>query len=238
MSFSALVIIVSFCFSQATGQQKTLISFMGAPGAGKGTLAGKCVTELKYGSLSVGNILREEIAKGTPLGKEAECINQGKFASDELVTKIVESWLEENLAKIDTIILDGFPRTACQAQLFLDLLHAKFSNVSFRVIELVSGESVVTQRLASRLVCEKCQMPESTAFLQDPTKLICATCGGNLIKRADDKAEFVPDRLKTHAQHAESLLELHNKAQVKIDRIFVENKTPQQVFDEFKKLTR
>ena len=228
----------SFCFpkNQAIGKPKIIISFMGAPGAGKGTLAAKCIKELKYTSLSVGNLLREAITQGTSLGKEVECIKEGKLVSDELVTAIVEAWLTENFAKIDTLIFDGFPRTARQAELFFNLLHTKFNNTSFRFINFVITDEAVVRRLAGRLVCEKCQVPESRAFLKDSTKLICGVCGGNLIKREDDKAEVVRDRLKVYAEHAKSLFDVQKRADVKIDYIDVENKTPQQVFNEFKEL--
>lgn len=231
-------VISSFCFSsnQVAGKPKTIISFMGAPGAGKGTLAAKCINELKYTSLSVGNLMREEIAQGTPLGKKVECIKDGKFVSDELVTAIVEAWLTENIDKIDTVILDGFPRTAPQAELFLNLLRTKFNNISFRFIDLMVTDETVVRRLADRLVCEKCQMPESQTFFKGSTKLICGTCGGNLIKREDDKAEIVRDRLKTYAGHEKLLLDFQKRTHVEIDHIDVENKTPQQVFNEFKEL--
>ena len=242
--FSAVLFIVIsfvanfFCFTnnQAASQPQTIISFMGAPGAGKGTLAEKCIKELKYTSFSVGNLLREEIAKGTVLGKKVECIKNGKLASDELVTEVIELWLTENLAKIDTLILDGFPRTARQAVLFSNLLRTKFNNISFRVIDLRVTDKTVVQRIANRLVCEKCQGPESRAFLKDATKLICEMCGGKLIKREDDKEEVVRDRLKVYVQHADLLLDAYKKADVKINHIDTEKKTPQQVFEALKEL--
>lgn len=230
--FIALSLIINF----SNVQTKTMISFMGAPGAGKGTLAGKCITELKYTSLSVGNLLREEIAKGTALGKKAECIKTGKLASDELVVELVKSWLISNLAKTETIILDGFPRTAHQAELFLNLLHTKFNDVSLRVIDLKVSDQTVIQRISNRLVCEKCQEPTSQASLKDATKLVCAMCEGKLIKREDDKEKVVRDRLKVYVEHAELLRNVHKRTNVRIDCIDIENKTPQQVFEAFKEL--
>lgn len=209
---------------------------MGSPGSGKGTLAGKCIKELKYTSLSVGNLLREEIAQRTPLGKKVECIKEGKFVSDELVMELVEAWLTKNLTKIDTLILDGFPRTARQAELFLDLLRTQFNNISFRVINLIVTDETAVHRLADRLVCEKCQEPESYQLLKNPTKLTCEMCGSNLIKRDDDKEEVVRNRLKVSAQHTKLLLDVYTKADVRTDSIDVEKKASQHIFDEFKEL--
>jgi adenylate kinase len=236
--FTIMLFVVNFSYfqdSQAVGQSQTIISFMGAPGSGKGTLAGKCIKELKYTSFSVGNLLREEIAKGTPLGKKVECIKEGKFISDKLVGEIVAAWLTENLPKTDTLVLDGFPRTVRQAKLFLDFMHTKFNNVSFRVVDLLVADETVVQRIADRLVCEKCQTPESRALLDNSTKLTCGMCSGNLIKREDDKEEVVRERLKIYAEHAKLLLDVYKKADVKIDSICVVRKTPRQVFDELKK---
>ena len=97
-------------------------------------------------------------------------------------------------------------------------------------------DATVVQRIADRLVCEKCQEPESRTLLKDTPKLICKSCGGNLIKRADDREEVVRGRLKVYAGHADALLDVYHKAGIKIDCLNVENKTPQQVFAAFKEL--
>ena len=235
--FVAISVVANlFCFHRcfALGKPKTVISFLGAPGAGKGTLAEQCIKKLNYTSLSVGNLMREAITQGTPLGKQVACINEGKFVSDELVTAIIEAWFTENLDKIDTLILDGFPRTAGQAGLFLNLLSTKFNNISFRVFDFRVTDETVVQRLADRLVCKKCQAPASRAFFKDAVSLACETCGGTMIKREDDKEEIVRSRLKAYEGYAALLFDLYKQADIKVDVISVEKKTPQQVFDEFK----
>jgi len=234
---SIVLIAGYFYFSkkQSAAQPKTILSFMGAPGSGKGTLAEKCIKDLKYKSLSTGNLLREAVAQETELGKKADIyMKEGKLVPDELVTSIVEEWLNKNLPHIRTLILDGFPRTAHQAELFLDLLRTKFNNISFRVVDLVISDETIVKRLADRLVCEKCQAPYSQQLLKDPQKLICEICGGKLIQRKDDKEEVVRNRLKVYAEHAKPLLDVYEASGIKIDQINAEGKTPQQVFDEFK----
>lgn len=230
--------IIATLFFVSANFAKTMISFMGAPGSGKGTLASRCMNELHFGSLSVGNILREEISKGTPLGKKVECINHGKFASDELVIEVVDKWLNENFGTIETLILDGFPRTSHQAELFLELLAKHFKDVSLRVINLCASDVTVTRRIVNRLVCEKCQAPTSQALQNDASISTCSICGGNLIKRADDKAEVIHGRLEVYAHHAEALNAVYDKAGIKIDEIDVNDKNPEEIFQEFKELVK
>lgn len=195
----------------------------------------KCIKEFSFKTLSTGNLLREAVAKGQDLGKQAQYyMKEGKLVPDELVTSIVQDWLNNNLIKIDTLILDGYPRTARQAELFLNLLRKKFDNVSLHVVDLIISDNTIVKRLADRLVCEKCQAPYSRKLLKDPTNLICETCGGKLIQREDDKEKVVRNRLKIYAQHATPLLDAYKSAGIQIDQIDVEGKTPQQVFEEFK----
>lgn len=239
---TAIILFIGYVYfspKKAILQPKAIFAFIGAPGSGKGTLAEKCIKELNYTSFSTGNLLREAVAQETELGKEAQSyMKEGKLVPDELVTSLVEDWLTQNLHKIDTLILNGFPRTAHQAELFLDLLRRKFKNASLRVVELLISDESIVKRLADRLVCEKCQAPYSRKLLKDPTKLTCEICGGKLIQREDDKEEVVRQRLKLYKVHAGPLLDTYKAAGIQIDQINVEDKTPQQVFDEFKDLLK
>jgi len=226
-------------YSQKRPHIKTIFTFIGAPGSGKGTLAEQCVKKLGFTTLSPGNLLREAVARGDELGKQIQVyMKEGKLVSDELVTSIVANWLSKNIPNIDILILDGFPRTVRQAELFLELLRTKFTNASLRVIELIIPDEVIIKRLADRLVCEKCQAPYSRKLLKDPTILICESCGGKLIQREDDKEEIVCGRLKIYAEHAKPLLDIYRAVGLAIDQLNVEGKSPQQVFHDFKKLLK
>jgi len=234
---TVLLIFSYFYFSnkKIDSQPKTIIGFMGAPGSGKGTLSEKCIKELKYNALSTGNLLRKAIAEKTGLGKDAQkYIKDGKLVPDNLVISIVQDWLSKNLGNIETLILDGFPRTANQAELFLKLLKSKFKNVSFKVVDLEISDESIINRLSDRLICEKCQAPYSRKLLA-PGTLICEICGGKLIQRADDKEDIIRNRLKEYHEHAMPLLNVYKSSDITIDQINVENKKPQEVFEEFKK---
>lgn len=227
-----LSLVCLVCFSHSLLAQR-FISLMGAPAAGKGTLAGKCVKELGSMSLSVGNLLREEIARGTGLGKEVSCIMQGRLASDELVVSVVKAWLDRNFNDIDILILDGFPRTANQAELFVELMHERYHDVSVQVVNLRVTDETAIRRIENRLICEGCQEP---TVRTDRTELLCEFCGGKLIKRADDTEEIMLGRLEIYAKHKEALCGAYDKEKVKVNHIDVENKTPQEIFEEFKEI--
>jgi adenylate kinase len=212
-----------------------MVSFMGSPGSGKGTLAQKCIKKFNCASLSVGNVLREEIAKGTELGKKVECINTGRFAADELVIEVVDAWLHENMERFDTIILDGFPRTVKQADLFLNLLNTKFKTVSFKVVNLDATDETIMYRILNRLVCEKCQ--NTTSALRVHNKLLtCKKCEGNLIKREDDTKDIIKNRFNLYAKYSNELLDFYVKSQIHVDIINAEDKSPSKIFCELEKL--
>jgi adenylate kinase len=232
----AVAALVSACgvFSQKD-KGVTILTFLGAPGSGKGTIAEQCVKDLGFATVSTGNLLREAVARGDELGKQVEgLMKEGKLVPDELITSIVESWLTRNLKDIKTLVLDGYPRTEKQAQQFLDLLKTKFPQVSLRVVEIVISDAAIINRLSDRLVCESCHAVFSRKMLNETEK--CLKCGGKLIQREDDKPEVVKERLNVYAQHAQPLLNFYKAAGVRFDQLTVEGKTVKDVFAEFKKI--
>lgn len=236
LTVAALLIVGSayFLFKKKTKPVKTIFTFMGAPGSGKGTLAELAIKGLGYTSLSTGNLLREAVAQSTELGKEAQgYMQEGKLVPDTLVMSIINDWFNKNLSTVNTLILDGFPRTQNQATLFIELLK-KFPDVSFRVLEITIPDEVIVERMANRLVCEKCQAPYSRKLLKDSS--VCEKCGGTLIQRQDDKPETVRERLKVYEQTVSPMRNVYKKAGLQIDTIDAVSKTPDQLFEEFKQL--
>jgi len=239
-----VVVALSSCgfFSEKKAEEvkeKTIFTFLGAPGSGKGTVAEQCVKDLGFATLSTGNLLRGAVARGDELGKQAEgYMKAGKLVPDELVTSMVENWLNTNMASMTTLILDGYPRTAAQADLFLKLLKTCFADVKFRVIEIAVPDDAIVNRLADRVVCENkdCQAVYSRKLMKDPTSLVCEACKGTLIRREDDKEEVVRERLKVYAEHAGALMNVYKAANVRIDSVNAENKNMAEVFAEFKKI--
>ncbi len=237
----AAVVILSICgiFSKKEKQGITVLTFLGAPGSGKGTIAEQCVKDLGFTTLSTGNLLREAVARGDELGTMAHSfMKEGKLVPDDVIAALVEQWFDANIANLKKLILDGYPRTEVQAKMFLDLLKKKYPMINLRVVEIVISDQAIIDRLADRLVCENksCQAVYSKKTLKDQAKLECARCKGPLIRREDDKEEVVKERLKVYAQHAGALLNFYRTAGVSLIQLPVEGKSPDSVFGDFKKI--
>ena len=216
-----------------------VLSFFGPPGSGKGTIASDCVKELGYKKLSTGDLLRKHIQEKTDLGNSVEKhIDAGELVPDELITDIVLDWLRENSKLFNEIILDGFPRTKKQAELFLNSLKLdEFSNIDFSVINFEISEEEVIRRISSRLVCsnKKCQAVYSTIASKPKQEGICDLCGSELIKRKDDKEEVVRERLKVFNRYKKDLLNFYKDSNQKIINFEVVTGLPKDVFEKFRK---
>lgn len=179
---------------------------LGAPGAGKGTQAELLVAKLQIPSISTGNMLREAIAKGTPLGTLAkQYIDGGNLVPDDVILGIVA----ERVAKPDCnngFILDGVPRTLAQAQA-LDAKGVKIDHV----VSLEIEDSVIEGRMTGRRVCTKCGA--SYHIVANPTKLegICDLCGSAVTTRVDDAPETVRKRLEVYHASTEILKDYYAK---------------------------
>lgn len=168
---------------------------LGAPGAGKGTQADFIKDALKVPVISTGNLLREAIALGTDLGKQAKAyMDGGNLVPDELIIGLVKEKLESHDCD-NGAIFDGFPRTVAQAEAM-----EAFSHVDIALSFEVPDEAIV-HRMAGRRTCPKCH---STYHIEgNPPKVegICDKCGETLGIRHDDSPEVVLQRLEVyHAQ--------------------------------------
>lgn len=181
--------------------------FIGPPGSGKGTVACECVKRLGWAALSTGALCREHISKRTEIGKEIDLIiKSGKLISDELITSLVDEWLTNTIDKSQGIILDGYPRTEQQVELFFDLLHTRYPHVQVQVIKFDINDETVIKRLSSRLVCQNkdCQAVYSaipSVGLAPNRVHTCDICLSQLARRLDDKPEVIHDRLIIYHQH-------------------------------------
>ena len=178
------------------------IVMLGAPGAGKGTQA-EMIAE-KYGipHISTGDIFRENIKGGTPLGVLAKSyIDKGALVPDDVVIKIVEDRLSREDCK-NGFILDGFPRTIYQAEAL-----KKIADIDV-VINLVVDDESIVKRVAGRRMC-RCGETYNVAFLNGATT--CAKCGGELYQREDDKEETVKSRLEVYHKETAPLIDYYRK---------------------------
>ena len=173
---------------------------LGAPGAGKGTQAEMLAAKLQIPTISTGNMLREAIANGTELGKQAkQTMDEGRLVSDELILSIVK----ERTAKPDCkngFILDGVPRTLAQAKA-LDAMGIQLDHV----VSLEIDDAVIEGRMTGRRVCPKCGA--SYHITANPPKKdnTCDLCGTELVIRKDDAPETVKSRLAVYHQSTEVL---------------------------------
>ena len=179
---------------------------LGAPGAGKGTQAEILVEKLGIPAISTGNMLREAMANGTPVGKQAKhYMDNGLLVPDEVILGIVA----ERVAQPDCakgFILDGVPRTLAQAE----ALEAKNVRID-HVVSIEIDDSVIEGRMTGRRVCSKCGA--SFHIVANPPKSegVCDSCGSELIIRKDDAPETVRRRLDVYHAETEVLKDFYQK---------------------------
>ena len=170
---------------------------LGAPGAGKGTQAEILVEKLGIPAISTGNMLREAMANGTPVGKQAKhYMDNGLLVPDEVILGIVA----ERVAQPDCakgFILDGVPRTLAQAE----ALEAKNVRID-HVVSIEIDDSVIEGRMTGRRVCSKCGASYHIVANPPKSEGVCDSCGSELIIRKDDAPETVRRRLDVY--HAET----------------------------------
>lgn len=193
---------------------------LGAPGAGKGTIAQPLSKNLGIPSISTGEIFRQNIREKTKLGELAKkYIDNGELVPDEIVMMIVEDRIIQPDCK-KGFILDGFPRTTIQAQAFDDMLGNREEKIA-AVINIHLDDEIIIKRLANRRVCEKCGQTYNTGYIMPKMEGICDNCGGRVLQRDDDNEETVKKRLETYRIKTQPLVEYYKKMNLLID---VDNK--------------
>jgi adenylate kinase len=180
---------------------------LGAPGAGKGTVA-KLLTKLDGSvQISTGDILRGAVQAGTELGKQAKAfMDSGGLVPDALIMGIMEKRLQEpDCAK--GFLLDGFPRTIPQAEALKALL-AKLNIKLDAAVSLEVPREVILDRLTTRRTCENPQCQAIYNVKSMPPKVAgkCDKCGSNVVQRADETEEAISKRLDTYNEKTAPLI--------------------------------
>lgn len=171
------------------------VVFTGAPGCGKGTQARILCEKTGICHLSTGEMLRAEIKKETPLGLELkEALDNGGFASDDLIIRMVEERIGQEDCK-KGFLLDGFPRTLVQAEILEEMLKAKKQKLD-AVIEIQVPDEIIMERILGRYACMKCGRGYHDKFLKPKVYGVCDECGGvEFSRRQDDNRTTVHNRL-------------------------------------------
>ena len=189
-----------------------IIIMLGAPGTGKGTVAGMLQEKLGIKQVSTGDIFRKNMKEQTELGKLAEkYISKGQLVPDDVTIKIVEDRLNEPDVQ-EGIILDGFPRTVKQAEVLDEILAEKGKKVD-KVINLTTPEEEIIERIVNRRVCSNQECKAVYNIVLNPPKVegICDKCGSKLTKRADDNEDTVMQRLKVYHDTSKELLKYYKE---------------------------
>jgi adenylate kinase len=181
------------------------IILLGPPGAGKGTQAARLQANRGMMHLSTGDMLREAVAAGTPIGLKAKAVmERGELVSDAIVSALIGERLDAAVEQ--GAIFDGFPRTRAQAEA-LDLLLTERGRRVDYVIELGVDEDELVKRIVGRFSCAKCGTGYHQVFR--PTKVagVCDVCGStNFRRRKDDNEETVRTRMTEYRAKTQPIL--------------------------------
>ena len=182
-----------------------IVILLGAPGSGKGTIAGRLASEdanLKH--VSSGDLLRGAVAKGTPAGQAAKAaMEAGQLVKDEIIAEMIKDVIAETKGDV-TMLLDGFPRNVKQAE----VLEAIKAPIKSAVLVDVPDE-IIADRIAGRRTCPKCKAGYHVKALPPKVEGICDKCGTALTIRKDDNPDTVKDRLVVYHRETEPLIKFY-----------------------------
>ena len=194
----------------------TFIVLLGPPGAGKGTQAKAISDELDLPHISSGDIFRENLNKQTKLGKVAErYINKGELVPDDVTIEMIKERLSHDDCEKGAL-LDGFPRTAAQAQA-LDSMLEDFDGKVDGVPYIKVDQPELIQRLTGRRTCPTCGSVFHVKFNPPENEGICDKDGSKLIQREDDKVDTVTNRIRVYHEQTQPLIDYYRDKGILIE---------------------
>ena len=181
---------------------------LGAPGAGKGTVAKRLTEQGGSVQISTGDILRGAVAAGTELGKQAEAfMKAGDLVPDDLIMGIMQQRLQESDCA-NGFLLDGFPRTIPQAESLKELLRKIDVSLDFAV-EIDVPRDVILDRLTTRRTCVNCGAIYNVKSMPPKVTGVCDKCGGKLMQRDDETEEAISNRLDVYNEKTAPLVDFY-----------------------------
>ena len=203
------------------------IILIGIQGCGKGTLVEGLRAKIDFSLISVGQLLRDEVATGSEIGKHIHKLQtEGVLVDIDIVIDVLRKKLKEDTSSIR--IFDGFPRDSAQADAMENLLNVDL------VVHLNLSKDVAINRLMNRLTCASCG---HITKKQNVESDICPQCGGKLISRSDDTIEGINKRFEIYEQNTYPLLERYKESGVEVATIDA-NQTPEKVLEEVLKVIK
>jgi adenylate kinase len=186
------------------------VAFLGPPGAGKGTQARELAQEWGVLHLATGDMLREAVAAGSPLGREAKgYMDKGALVPDDVIIRMMAERLGAAGAR-QGFILDGFPRTIAQAEALGRLLKDLGQTLD-TVVYFDVSEPELLRRLTGRRVCRKCGHTYHVTSNPPRGDGVCDACGGELYQREDDREDTVKNRLEVYREQTAPLLDYYRQ---------------------------
>jgi adenylate kinase len=185
---------------------------LGAPGAGKGTIANLLVEKFSIPQISTGDILRSAVKQGTDIGKQAEeYMNRGDLVPDSVIMGIMEERLQQPDCQ-NGFVLDGFPRTIPQARDLKDLLHRLSISLDM-VVNLDVPRDEIMRRLTSRRTCSNpdCQAIYNVISMPSKKEGICDICGNEIVQREDETETAISNRLETYIEKTSPLIDFYRE---------------------------
>ena len=178
--------------------------FLGPPGAGKGSLAVKVAEDYKIPHISTGDIFRANIKNQTELGVKVKAIiDAGSLVPDDLTCELVKDRIGQGDCK-NGFILDGFPRTIPQAEMFASICP------DVAVVNFQAADELVIKRLSTRRVCRNCGANYNIVNLPPKKEGVCDKCGGEIYQRDDDKQESILHRMEVYREQTEPLIKFYS----------------------------
>jgi len=190
--------------------QMKIVILLGAPGSGKGTIAGRLAAGgSHFRHVSSGDLLRDAVKRQTAAGIEADAyMKRGDLVPDALIAQMVSD-LTRGVEKGYTLLLDGFPRTTPQAEM-LDAVVAEGGARLDSVVLLEVSEETLVDRIAGRRICPVCKAGFHVKTIRPKVEGVCDACGAGLVTRRDDDPETVRKRLQVYQNQTMPLIDFYD----------------------------